>query len=412
MRIVPGGAPMRADRGGQVERAGRARIGLLAVFAVNGGLFASWVSRIPQVRQAVGASEGELGLVLLGIVMGAFVGMPLAARAAARSGSRRASVIAVASMCLAVVLPGFAGGIVPLGLALLVLGAANGATDVAMNAQAVTVEAAAGRAWMPSFHAAWSLGGLVGAGLGGVAAEAGVPVAVHFALAGAVGALIVARAAGALLADPAPAEAAGGRPRRRIALDPPLLALGAVAFGAAVGEGAIADWSAIYLADDLRASPGAAAAGFALFSAFMALGRLGGSRAVAALGQERVVRGGAAVAAAGVAVGLASSSIPAALAGFGLAGLGLSCAFPVAMSAAGARGGGTAIATVSAIGYTAFLGTPPVIGAIAERTSVGAALWVVVVLCGTSVGVARFARSALVDAPADECGDAAVDVRS
>ncbi len=393
----------------------RARVGLLAVFGVNGALFASWVSRIPQVRATVGASEGELGLVLLCLVLGAFAGMPLAARAAARAGSRRASALAAWSMCAAVALPGLADGLVPLGLALLALGATNGATDVAMNAQAVTVEAVARQPWMPSFHAAWSLGGLVGAGLGGVAAEAGVPVAVHLPLAGVVGALVVARAAGVLLPDPSAAgvlpvdpRAAGvlgdptpavglrGGPRRRgVRLDRPLLALGAVAFGAAVGEGAVADWSATYLADDLRARPGAAAAGFALFSGCMALGRLAGSRAVAALGRERVVRGGAALAAAGLACALSASSVPAALAGFALVGAGLSCAFPVALSAAGARGGGASIATVSAIGYIGFLGGPPVIGAIAERSSIGAALWLVVALCAASVGVARLARSAL-----------------
>lgn len=385
-----------------MEPARRARVGLLAVFGVNGALFASWVSRIPQVRATVGASEGELGLLLLCVVLGAFAGMPAAARASSRYGSRRTSAVAAWSMCAALGLPGLAGGLVPLGLALLALGAANGAIDVAMNAQAVTVEAAARRPWMPSFHAAWSLGGLVGAGLGGVAAEAGVPVAVHLALVGAVGAVVVGRAVAVLLADGRqPVEGGGStQPRpRRSSPDAALLVLGAVAFGAAVGEGSIADWSALYLADDLSAGPGAAAAGFAIFSGFMALGRVVGSRAVASLGAERVLAGGAGVAALGLAGALTASSVPVALGGFALVGVGLSCAFPIALSAAGARGGSGSIAAVSAIGYTGFLGAPPVIGAVAERTSVGGALWLVVGLSVVSVAVARVARPALARAP-------------
>jgi hypothetical protein len=234
---------------------------------------------------------------------------------------------------------------------------------------------------MSSFHAAFSFGGLAGAASGGLVASAGVGVAPHLLGMAALSAIAAVLVFGALL--PAGADRgergapAFARPTRA------LVGLGIISFCVLLGEGAMADWSAVYLRNDLETGPGFAAAGYAAFSLTMATGRLFGDWLAEAVGPATLVRLGGTIAAAGLASGLLFATPVAALVGFAGVGLGLSVIFPTALGAAGRAEGGTgpAIAAVSTAGYFGFLVGPPTIGFAAEATSLGISLFIVVILC-------------------------------
>ncbi|MDP9411873.1 MAG: MFS transporter, partial [Actinomycetota bacterium] len=245
----------------------RARLAVAAVFFINGVALGSWFVRIPAVQQGLSLGEGLLGLALLGAAVGALVSMPLAGALISRFGSRRVVGATALLLPLSVVLPALAPGLLLLVGAVAVVGAANGALDVSMNSQAVAVEREYGRPIMSSFHAAFSFGGLAGATLGGLVASAGVAPLPHLAAVAALGVVAAALAYRALL--PASADAADegepafARPTRA------LLGLGVISFCVLLGEGAMSDWSAVYLDGTLETGPGFAAAGYAAFSLAM-----------------------------------------------------------------------------------------------------------------------------------------------
>ncbi|MGF1473081.1 MAG: MFS transporter [Rubrobacteraceae bacterium] len=363
-----------------------ARIAVLGVFFLNGVVLATWVVRIPAIQQELGLGEGLLGVALLGAAVGAMVAMPLAGALAHRFGSRPVVGAAALLLSVALVLPALAPGLIFLLPALVVLGVGNGALDVSMNAQAVVVEKEYARPIMSSFHAAFSFGGLAGAAAGGLAAAAGVDPLGHFSVVAGMsvaGALIAYRALLPAGADTGEAGApAFARPNRA------LLGLGVISFCVLLGEGAMADWSAVYLDSTLRTGPGFAAAGYAAFSLAMALGRLFGDRVIGRYGPVLIVRVCSVVAAAGLGVALAVGQQYVALVGFACAGIGFSIIFPAALSAAGRTKGmaaGPALAAVATAGYTGFLVGPAAIGFAAELVGLGGALYLVVILSATIV---------------------------
>lgn len=372
-----------------------------AVFAANGALFATWVSRIPAVRDRLEADERGLGFALLCLAVGSLLAMPLSSRLIGRFGDRAVIVVCVVACLLAYPALGVVPNLVALGAVLFVVGAGVGVWDVAMNVAGHEVERRAGRPLMPGFHAGWSLGTIAGAAVGALAAHAGVVPSLHFAVASALvgGLALVAvvrlpdsRQAGA--ADAAGEHHVPDVPGRPVLLDPRLLGLGLMTFCAAWAEGSANDWLALTLADARDASGAAAAAGFAVFAGAMTLGRLAGSRTVALLGRVRTLRVGAVVAAVGVCVLLAVPSLAAGYLGALLWGLGVAAAFPLAMSAAGETPGRgpAAIAMVSTIAYAGFLVGPPLIGSLAHATALDQALWVVVLLTAGIVALSGTAR--------------------
>jgi predicted MFS family arabinose efflux permease len=286
--------------------------------------------------------------------------------------------VAAVAFAAALALPALMPTLPLLTLALVLLGAGNGALGVAMNAQAAAVERQYGRPIMSSFHALFSLGGLAGAGLGGLAAARGIGAAPHLAGTALAVALVAAAVGPRMLPAAADAAAEGAhftRPSRA------LFALGVVAFCVLFGEGAMADWSAVYLRDVTGAGPGLAAAGFATFSLAMAVGRAVGDRLTIRLGPTLLVRVSGAVAALGLALALAVARPWAAIVGFGAVGAGLSIVFPAVLTAAGRLPGsaaGAAIAAVSMFGYSGFLVGPPVIGLVAEALTLRVGLAIVV----------------------------------
>jgi len=258
-------------------------------------------------------------------------------------------------------------------------GAMAGANDVAMNAQAVLVERFLGERTMSRFHAMFSVGGIAGAAVGGLIASWGVDQRRHFLAAALLFLLVAVTTSSSLM------EARTERKQRaRVRLggfSAALLVLCAIGFCIFLSEGAIADWTAVYLRQILHASPGTAAAGYAVFSAAMAIFRLSGDAITNRLGPGWTIRGGGILAAAGLASSLVAHSAGWALPGFALAGAGFSSIIPLVFAAGGrasAAGEGVGVAAVSGLGYLGFLAGPPAIGGIAEMTSLRMGLLVVV----------------------------------
>ena len=360
-------------------RAARRSVALL--FFANGAALASWVPRIPAAQEQLHLSVAVLGLALLGAPAGALIAMPLAGALIGRFGSRGVVRVAALCLCASLPLPVLAPNLALFILALAALGASNAAMDVSMNAHGVAVEREYKRPIMSSFHALYSIGGLAGAGVAGVIAGIGVDARTHLIGAALALAVLVLFAATSLLSGTQQDEGHGpafAAPSRM------LLALGVVAFCSMLGEGAMADWSAVYLRSGLGTSAGFAAAGFAAFSLAMALGRLFGDWLTLRLGPATVVRSGGVLAAAGLSVGLLVDAPLAVVIGFACVGAGLSCVVPNVFSAAGRAPGlapGAGIAAVSTTGYFGFLVGPPAIGLVSSWITLRGGLGVVVLLC-------------------------------
>lgn len=372
----------------QSRRAKAARFAVGAIFFMNGAMIANWNARLPAVEAERGLNHATLGLALLVIGLGALVAMPLGGWCSLRFGSHRVTRVAAALHCAGLPLIMFAPDAATFILALLGFGMASGALDVAMNTQAITVEQRYGRPINSSFHALFSLGGLAGAAAGALVAAAKIAPLPHFLgaailLGGAAGVVAFPRLLShQVTPPPAPLGARESRPSL-FRLPRRLLMLGAVAFCVMMGEGAMGDWSAIFLRRSLGASEGTAAAGYAVFSITMAIGRLGGDRLAASLGPVALVRISGAIAAGGLALALIAGTPAAALAGFAIVGLGFASVVPQVFTAAGRTSGvasGAALAATTTIGYFGFLVGPPLIGFAAELAGLRLALGIVVAM--------------------------------
>lgn len=371
-------------------------LAVAAVFLANGTAIGVWAAHIPLISIAHELSEHTLGLVLLGFAIGAITTMVLTGALTTRYDSGRVTIAAGLAFCAALPLAAFAPGVAALFAATLLLGACNGAMDVSMNTAAATIERLRGSPIMSRFHAFFSLGGLTGAALSSVLVRLDLGARVNMTLAGAVLSLLVLASA-AVLWPSRLASIEGARPlrpepfphRHAAFHSPAVRQFGAIAFCAAIAEGAMVDWTGVYLARVLDAPLAFAAAGFAAFSVSMTIGRLSGDRIVARLGRRRVLGWSGVLAAAGVGLSQAAGTPAVAAVGFGVAGLGLANVIPLAF-AAGAQAlpatPGIGVATVATVGYGGFLLGPPVIGFLASAIGLRGALSVLVV-SGVTVAV-------------------------
>jgi hypothetical protein len=346
------------------------------LFALDGAVFGSWAARIPDVAAQVGADAATLGLALLCVSLGALASMRLTGALCTRLGSGPVAAWAGVLLCTSIALPGLSGSVAGLAVALVVLGAATGAVNVAANSVGVRVQQQLNRPVLTSMHAAFSLGGLAGAGLGGLVAA--LPPAVHLVVVGAAGLLVIAAVAPTMAAGDGPRPVETARPARgprRL-----LVALGVIAGCTAYGEGAFTDWGALHLRETLAASPAAAAVGYAAFCTAMAGGRLAGARLVRALGETGLLAAGSLVATLGTLIAVLAPTVPVALIGFALVGLGLANVFPLAIARAGALGGAGGVALATSVGYAGLLGGPPAIGLLAGLAGIPVALSTVAAL--------------------------------
>lgn len=365
----------------------RARLAVVAVFAANGVLFGNWAVRIPDVKDALALSEAALGGALLVPAVGALISMPLTGALSARVGSRTATAGMTVAFCLVPGSLGLAPSLPWLVPALFLFGLAFGGLDVAMNAQAVTVERAVGRPVMSSFHAAFSGGALLGSLTGALAAALALPVAAHLGIAGLVLLAVCGPLIPAMLAEETTAGERGplyAWPTGR------LLPLAVIALAALLAEGAVADWSAVHLRQELGAGPGTAGLAFTAFSLTMVAGRLVGDRVTGAWGRVRTVRVSALVAMTGGVVVVLAGQTVAIVFGYAAMGGGLACLVPlIFVAAAGDEAEpGPALAAVSTPGYLGFLIGPPLIGGLAELVGLS---WALALLPVLLAGVALLA---------------------
>jgi MFS family permease len=370
----------------------RLRVAIVLTFILSGFVTASWAVRIPDISTQVGADHAALGGALLCVSLGALATMRLTGALCERVGPGVVSTLAALLVSVLVVGPGLVRSVTGLGVVLMAFGAVTGMLNVAMNSMGVRLEAAARRSLLPSLHAAFSFGGLGGSIVGGVAASAVGP-ATHLVVVAGAGLLLTALVARALTAGdetlrptgPGPAEP----PSRDLAgVRTIVITLGAIAGCTAFGEGALSDWAALHLAEDLGAAPVLAAAGYASFSLAMACGRLGGQWLLSVLGETRLLVLGGLLGAVGMLLAALSRSVPVALLGLVLVGLGLANVFPVAIARAGALGGARGVGLASTVGYGGLLLGPALIGFLAARVGLPTALTTVSALAVIASGLA------------------------
>jgi fucose permease len=369
-----------------------ARLAVFVMFFVNGSLFANWVSRIPDIQRALALTPGELGIVLLGIAVGVLTALGFVGGLIARFGSQRVTMTAMLAMCVLLTLLAWMPSAPLLFINLALFGASMSTMDIAMNAQAVEVERRYQQPIMSSFHALFSLGGVVGALVGALLISLGMSPAQHFLGAAFTYGLLAFAFSGSLLRI----EKEGRKgapvfqlPRRE------LLPFGVVAFCAALGEGSMADWSGVYLESVIGADASIAALGFAAFSLTMTVGRFTGDWLVARFRRDLLVQLGGGLAGVGLLLAVFIPSVPTALLGFAAVGAGISITIPLVFSAAGNLPNippGVGIAGVSTIGYGGFLAGPPLIGLVAEATSLQVSMLIVAVLIASLVYSGRVLR--------------------
>ncbi len=394
------------------------RNAIFVIFMLPGLAMATWVSRLPAVRDSLELRTDQVGILVFGAAAGSIVGLLLSGHIVARFGARWTMLVGTIVLSTGVAIAGFGATVGPVFavtfIGLVVLGFSSGITDVAMNVSGAANERVLNRSIMPIFHAFFSFGTMLGAGLGALAELLGVPIAIHL---GVIAAVMVA---GILVAfrfvqpeggvHSAEAESTSTwRDRLGIWRDPRTLLVGLVVLAAAFAEGSANDWLAIAMVDGHDVSNATGALVFGVFVTAMTVGRLGGVKLLDRFGRVPVLRASFLLAAVGLLLIIAVPNAWVATGGAVLWGLGAALGFPVGMSAA-ADDPATAAARVSAvatIGYFAFLVGPPVIGFLGEHFGILPSLLVVLVLCALGLLVSGSAREPASAAEADV--DAFVD---
>jgi predicted MFS family arabinose efflux permease len=364
-------------------------------FLIHGLVASAWISRIPTIQTSLNLNNAALGLCLLGTAVGSVMAIPVAGWLVTRFGSKVVTTWSSVAFCLALVGPTFASSAFSLFVFLILYGAAAGANDVSMNSQAVAVEDAMGTPTMSRFHAMFSIGGMAGAVLGGVAAARDFTPREHLGTVAAV-LLLTAALTSSLLLDANDAVPKRSTEKLQFNRLPGLvIALVVIGFCMFLSEGAMADWTAVYLKQVLFAGPGLAATGYAVFSAGMAVFRLLGDSVTKRLGPVLTVRSGALMAAAGLTFALCAPSSHWALPGFALTGAGFSVIVPLVFAAGGRVPGvqrGAGVALVSGCGYIGFLFGPPIIGFVSQWVTLRGALVLVVGLSLLAASLAKAVR--------------------
>jgi fucose permease len=377
-----------------------ARNAVYLVFAANGFGFASWMSRIPGVRDSLELTPSELGRLLLALAIGAVVALPTSGFVVGRIGAARTVAIGSLLGGGGLIFASFGtdpiSSVVAVAIGLAALGYGTGSWDVAMNVEGAGVERLLGQNIMPRFHAAFSLGTVVGAGVGAAMTWLKVPIPVHLSI---IGTLVITTV---LLSVkhfmPLPADRDDARTSRAAVLrawrEPRTLVVGVMVLSFALIEGIANDWLAVGLVDGYDIPNAAGSAGFALFVTAMTLGRLSGPILLSMYGRLRVLRVCGVLALIGASMVALGPSIPVAVAGILIWGFGASLGFPIGMSAAAddPRRAAARVSVVSSIGYTAFLAGPPLLGWIGDHQGVTRALLVAAAAGALGAAVAASAR--------------------
>lgn len=380
-------APATLPTGTTSARVTAARRSTTVAFLGTGVVFASWVSRLPQIRSELQLSASDLGFVLLALAVGSLLALPAVAVLIPRFGTRLvvSAMAVVTGGALTLIAVGYRFGTAPVIAGLFLMGFGLAAWNVAMNVQGALVERHARRAIMSRFHAGFSVATVGGALLGAGLIAVGASVTVHLLAIAVVVVVTVALASRSFLADdehPAAEPAAPARDSSGRRLDRRTVTIGIVVLAFAFAEGTGNDWIAVTLVEDHRTSAALASLGYAAFLAAMTIGRWTGPRLLARYGRVAAIRALAAVALVGLLLFVLSPWPALAFAGVLLWGLGACMGYPVALSAAAddSRYAAQRVSTVSGIGQLAFLGGPPLIGLLGSVWTIQHALIVVPLL--------------------------------
>ena len=371
-----------------------AKRGVTAFFFGLGFAGANSLARIPTIREGLGLNDSQLGLLLLCSGIGAVIAFRTARLWARKKQSRHLATGATAVMGVLLFVPAWTSSPYVAGLSLTLSGYASGLLDISLNANGVLVERRLGRPILAALHGYCSLGSFSGAALGTMAATLGITPTVHLAVVG-FSLAAISLYVGRYLIDDEPQPPSGDR---SAVFTGPLVLLGAVAFCSSVGEGAMAQWTAIYLRDELNTTDGLASFGFAAYSAAMVTGRLLGDRLAGRWPAPLLLVRSGLLAAASLSLALLFDTPPAVIF-FGMGvGAGLSMVIPAVFRSAVALPKvvpASALSAVATLSYGGFLFGPPSIGFIAQATSLRVALWLVVVLALALAGLGRKVGSQL-----------------
>ncbi|TVY02046.1 MFS transporter [Cohnella terricola] len=368
------------------------RIAIYIIFALPGFAIASWVSRTPTIRDALGATTAQMGWIIFGLAVGSIIGLLSASHLIAHKGGRYVMMTGMAVSSIGLIVVGIGGAWVTNGvtvfLGLAVFGYGNGICDVAMNVEGTAVERAARKSILTGFHAAFSVGTLLGAMAGSAAIKIGISVPVHMALAVAVIALIIPYVYRLV-------PAGTGKETGGDSIEPPMSArermavwkerrtvlIGIIVLGMAFAEGSANDWLPLVMVDGYEVTPAMGSFAFGLFVAAMTIGRAAGGMLLNRFGRVIVLRASALFAIAGLLIVIFGQSYEVAIIGVALWGIGAAFGFPVGLSAAGddPRGVAARVGAVSTAGYLAFLVGPPILGIIGESVGLLRALIVVLI---------------------------------
>jgi predicted MFS family arabinose efflux permease len=388
--------PTPADAVREPARSGaavaRARLAVTAIFLANGAGIGLWAGLVAALGAKHALSHGQISVILLAMAAGAVTAMSTTGWLTARYGSRRCTIAAGVLTTLLLPLPYLMPGLTSVALAAAALGAANGTMDVAMNAHGAAVERRLGRPAMSWFHAFFSIGGVIGSTAGASLLALDLALgAVALTVATALLATVVV-ASSTLLRGPLGEGGRAGFVRPTGAL----LLLCVLAFLAMISEGAMFDWVGVQLARGMGVELSTAALGYTVYAGCMTAGRLVGDRLVAALGAPRVLVASALVSLGGTSLFLAAPTVALAFLGIAAAGLGVANLVPI-LFGAGAHVPGVApgqgVAMVAMSGYAGFLVAPPLIGTLADRHGLAAALVVILVALAATAAGAPFART-------------------
>jgi len=343
-------------------------------------MFGNWVTRIPDIKLALGLTDATLGLALLGAPIGAMIIMPFSGWIIARFNVGKTTLLFALLQMLSPTILSLSTSLWTLMAGLFYFGFTNAIMDIAMNAAAASVEKKQKRPIMSTCHGMWSLGAMAGSAVGSVVLALHVEPGVHlmgltlFLLA------FIATIARYILMY---REETNSEDKLFAIPNRTLLALAIMAFCILLSEGAIADWSALYMKESLIASPVLTGLAYAAFSGMMAIGRFMGDAIIPVIGKKKTALWGGLLSAISLAITLVLGDPYLAIIGFALTGLGYSCVVPVIFSSAANEPGfsaGAGIAAVSTVGYAGFLAGPPLIGLLSEQYSLPFGMGLIVIL--------------------------------
>jgi len=370
----------------------RSRIAASTLFLLNGIVFSSWAARIPYFKENFKLNDGQLGTLLLCLPVGSLTILPLAGYLSTRFGSRITAYLGAVAYLFCLLGIAFAPNVYLLGISLVLMGASGNTLNIAENTQGIMVESLYGRPILSSFHGLFSLGGMLGAAFAGLMISRNIQPQSHFIYVILFCVAMVLPFAGYLIRNDA--KASSNAPLF-VWPDKALLSLGLIALCVMMGEGAMADWSSVYIRQYIPAKAAYAATGYTAFSLAMALGRFSGDWITRKAGPVKVVLVSGMLASLGVLLAISVLNIVFVIIGFALVGAGFSTVVPLVYSSAGrskAMSASMALAAVTTVGFLGFLAGPPLIGFSAQLVTLRGSFLLLLVLAAFISFLSRSAR--------------------